>query len=131
MSEDDEASRDGELLQAWRLGNQRAGNALLERHFDSLCRFFRSKVDSGVDDLIQRTLLRAVENHEKLREASSFRAYLFVVARNELVDSFKREAKRRKAFDPGLSSVMAAGPSQGPTPAPRDSDSERAHPTRE
>ena len=73
MSEGNEDA-DAGLLAAWRNGDDRAGNALLERHFDSLCRFFRSKLDRGVDDLIQKTLLRALENSERLRQAASFKS---------------------------------------------------------
>ncbi|MCH9683177.1 MAG: hypothetical protein K0V04_17210 [Deltaproteobacteria bacterium] len=40
---------DFELLDAWKGGDKAAGNALFQRHFDSVCRFFRSKVGEGVD----------------------------------------------------------------------------------
>lgn len=38
------------LLDAWRAGDDRAGNELFERHFDSIHRFFDRKV-STVSDL--------------------------------------------------------------------------------
>ena len=99
---------DAALLEAWNAGDRQAGSALLERHFDSLCRFFRSKAEDAVDDLIQATLLSAVASRERLRSASSFRAYLFTIARNELFDHFKR---RGVAGDPGVSKVEDLAPS--------------------
>lgn len=45
---------DVELLEAWRGGDRRAGEQLFERHFDAVSRFFRNKLEFGVDDLIQR-----------------------------------------------------------------------------
>ena len=48
---------DVELLEAWRGGDPAAAEALLERHFATLCRFFRNKVDAGVEDLIQQRMI--------------------------------------------------------------------------
>ena len=48
---------DFELLEAWREGDQRAGKELFARHFDSIYRFFRSKVDDAAEDLTQQTFL--------------------------------------------------------------------------
>lgn len=38
---------DFELLDAWKGGDKAAGNALFQRHFDSVCRFFRSEGGRG------------------------------------------------------------------------------------
>ena len=81
-------SDDG-LLQAWRAGDRRAGQQLIERHFDSLCRFFRSKLGDDVDDLIQRTFLDCLERKHDIR-TPTFRSYLFAVARNRLFDHLRR-----------------------------------------
>ncbi|MBL4685759.1 MAG: sigma-70 family RNA polymerase sigma factor [Nannocystaceae bacterium] len=76
---------DFELLDSWRAGDNEAGNALFKRHFDSLVRFFYTKVNEpDVEDLIQRTLLGCVESSDRFRGDSSFRTYLFAVARNQL-----------------------------------------------
>ncbi len=102
---------DFELLLAWRGGDVRAGEALFARHFDGLCRFFRNKVSEGVDDLIQRTFLLLVERRDQFEGRSSFRTYLFVVARNEL---YRELGKRRRAegqLEPLEMSVMEVSPS--------------------
>lgn len=102
---------DAELLDAWREGDTLAGNALLERHVDALVRFFESKVDEGVDDLVQRTMLACVLHRNRMRESASFRGFLFAVARNELYDHYKRIARERHAFDPSVSAVLDLAPS--------------------
>ena len=50
-----------ELLEAWRGGDRRAGEQLFERHYAAVSRFFRKKLEFGVDDLIQRSFLACVE----------------------------------------------------------------------
>jgi RNA polymerase sigma-70 factor (ECF subfamily) len=103
-------SDDFELLDAWRGGDAAAGNALFERHFDGICRFFRNKVSEGVDDLIQRTFLACVESRDAFRGDASFRTYLFTLARNELYAHFKRVHRERGRIDPLEVSVHDLGP---------------------
>ncbi len=103
---------DIELLGSWRAGDTAAGSALFERHFDALCRFFRNKLaGDGVDDLIQRTLLALVENREQFRGDSSFRTYLFTVARHELYAALRRGGRDQARFDPLVQSVHDQAPS--------------------
>jgi RNA polymerase sigma factor (sigma-70 family) len=80
---------DDALLQAWRAGDRNAGQQLIERHFDAVCRFFRSKLGDDVDDLIQRTFLDCLERAHEIR-TPTFRSYLFAVARNRLFDHLRR-----------------------------------------
>ena len=102
---------DAELLDAWRDGDAAAGNALLERHVEALVRFFESKIEEGVDDLVQRTMLACVMHRNRMRDSASFRGFLFAVARNELYDHYKRIARERHAFDPSISAVLDLAPS--------------------
>lgn len=105
-------SEDFALLQQWRDGDRSAGSQLLKRHFDSLYRFFRNKLGGDFDDLIQRTLLACVESVDKFRGDSSFRSYLFTVARHELYHHFERLHRGRKMqIDLGTMSVAQLGTS--------------------
>ncbi len=90
---------DVQLLEAWRQGDLSAGDRLFQRHFKSLYRFFANKVDDGVEDLIQRTLLTCVERRDHVREDAKFRAYLFAVARNELYARFRGLRRERSTSD--------------------------------
>ncbi|MCA9688706.1 MAG: RNA polymerase sigma factor [Myxococcales bacterium] len=99
------------LLDEWRAGDRRAGDRLLRRHFDSLYCFFRNKVDTGVDDLIQRTFLALIKAKDQFRKQSSFRTYLFTVARHELYRYFRQLKKKRAEVDIGAMSVEDLGTS--------------------
>lgn len=99
---------DFELLDAWRSGDRLAGNALFDRYFDALFRFFRNKVTEGADDLVQQTFLACVESRDRFRGDSSFRTYLFTVARSKLYDHLGRQ-QRQGAVDFGVTSCADLG----------------------
>lgn len=103
---------DRELLSKWRAGDRTAGSQLFDRHFASLRRFFRNKVPIGeVEDLMQRTLVSCVESVGRFRGDSSFRTYLFVIARRELYDHLGRRfrAEAREAPDMTVTSLCDLG----------------------
>lgn len=81
---------DAALVHAWRSGDASAGERLVERHFSAVYGFFRHKIGSDVEDLVQRTFLRCVEARDAFRGESSFRTYLFAIARNELFGHYRR-----------------------------------------
>jgi RNA polymerase sigma-70 factor (ECF subfamily) len=84
---------DEELLAAWQGGDRTAGDRLVDRYFDPVCRFFRGKLGADVDDLIQRTFLDCVERRDEIRQPT-FRSYLFAVARNRLLDHLRGQLRR-------------------------------------
>lgn len=98
-----------ELLEAWRGGNRAAGSQLFERHFASICRFFASKIDRDVDDLVQRTFTACVEGRERFRGQSSFRTYLFGVAHNVLRSHLRGRKRESDRLDFGVTSVFDLG----------------------
>jgi RNA polymerase sigma-70 factor (ECF subfamily) len=99
---------DLELLDAWRGGDARAGSVLFRRYFAQLSRFFRNKADLGVEDLIQSTFLACVEGRDRFRETSSFRSYLFAIARHHLYAHYRRQ---QRAVDFTQTSVVDLGAS--------------------
>jgi RNA polymerase sigma factor (sigma-70 family) len=101
---------DSTLWQAWRGGDRRAGEELFERYFDAIYRFFGRKIQGDVGDLVQRTFLGCVEARDRFREASSFRTFLFAIARNELCAYF-RARKQNAALDFSVSSLAELSPS--------------------
>lgn len=90
-------SRDAELLAAWKAGDKDAGEALIERHLPALHRFFRNKAEGAVGDLTQQTLLACLEHADRLRDKHSFRAFLFGIARNQLLMLYRRRGATRIA----------------------------------
>lgn len=98
-------AEDAELYRRWREGDDKAAQALVERYYDSIERFFRTKVGPHADDLVQRTFLVCAEGG--FRGESGFRSYLFGIARNLLFEFFRnrnRDAKRD--FDASMSSIF-------------------------
>ncbi len=104
-----DASEDTALLRAWQAGDRAAGSALFERHVAPVTRFFRSKTDHEVDDLVQDTFLACVKSLEASRAITSFRGFLFGIARHKLLDHIAR--RRHAPFDPTTQSAVAGGAS--------------------
>lgn len=96
---------DAMLLRAWAEGDAAAGNALVERHFASLYRFVRAKIDVGVDDLLQQVFLAMVESAAELREPEHFKSFLFGVARRRLLLHWRAQRRRGRVIDPDADSV--------------------------
>jgi RNA polymerase sigma factor (sigma-70 family) len=99
-----ETADDFVLLDRWRAGDKAAGQTLFERHFDSISRFFETKCRTEVDELVQATFFACVRAVHQFRKESSFRTYLFTIARHELYRVL-RERKRSEAVDFELSSI--------------------------
>lgn len=100
---------DLELLERWAAGDRDAGDQLFERYFDPLLRFFQNKVDHGVEDLVQQTLLACVEGRDRFRGAASFRTYLFQIARYQLYAYYRSRSRRELDFE--VTSVVDLGTS--------------------
>lgn len=118
------AADDNELLRLWRDGDKRAGSELFSRHFDELYGFFRNKVSSSdlAEDLVQQTLLACVRNRDGFRGDSSFRTYLFTIARSRLIDLYR---KRGRDGEPEQPVSMLADPGQSPSTWFRDGERKR------
>ena len=101
---------DGELLEAWRGGDKRAGKILFERHYDAVHRFFRNKVGAEAPDLVQKTFLGCVEGVERYRGEGSFRSWLFAVAYRQLCKHYRQASNERARFDFGTVSAADLDP---------------------
>lgn len=115
---------DHELLAAWRAGDAERGNELVQRHFSSVYVFLRSKVPDQVDELVQRTFLACVEAVERIDETRSVRAYLFGIARRQLIYHFRRSQRHDARFDPMETSVCDAGGSPSRVAAARQAQAQ-------
>lgn len=102
---------DVERLEAWRGGDRTAGAKLFEQHFEVVRRFFRSKLEFGVDDLIQQTFLACVESRDRIRGEASFRTYVLAVANNLLRKHLRARYRNGDRIDFGVTSLHDLGPS--------------------
>ena len=101
------------VLQRWRDGDRLAGEQLFSRHFAEIYRFFEHKLPAEADDLTQQTFLACVKSRDQFRGLSSFRTYLYSIARNELYMRL-RKLPRREHVDLEVSSLdeLVSSPSK-------------------
>jgi RNA polymerase sigma-70 factor (ECF subfamily) len=90
---------DLELLERWCDGETEAGNTLFKRHFRSVYCFFEHKAGNDVDELVQETFLACVKSRDRFEGRSSFRTYLFSIARYTLYGYWRRRHRRGEALD--------------------------------
>jgi RNA polymerase sigma-70 factor (ECF subfamily) len=101
------------LLEQWCNGDKSAGTQLFQRHFSTLYKFFEHKVIGEVDDLVQETFLECVKARDTFRRQSTFRTYLFAIARNILLQHLRRKAGARPTLDFEEISIESLSTSMG------------------
>ncbi|MEM7155042.1 MAG: sigma-70 family RNA polymerase sigma factor [Myxococcota bacterium] len=114
---------DAELLTEWRAGEASAGQALFERYFDQVTRFFINKIPDDHEDLIQETFIACVKGRDRLRRDTRFRSYLFSTAYNVLKKHYGRICDPRMAQP--LESQSAEDLSPGPSTLLRNDERAR------
>jgi RNA polymerase sigma factor (sigma-70 family) len=87
------------VLDRWCAGDDVAGNTLFTRHFPALYRFFEHKTDGDIDDLVQETFLQCLKSRDTFKRQSTFRTYLFAIARHVLFYYWRKRAHTSTAID--------------------------------
>lgn len=80
------------LLVSWRSGDRDAGDRLLHRYVPELEGFFGKRAGRNADELVQRTLLACTQSVTRFEGRSTFRTYLFGIARNQYLMYRRAEA---------------------------------------
>ena len=89
-------SRDAELIERWKAGDQRAAAELVDRHASALARFAAScGAREDIEELVQDTFVRAFASLGSFRGDSSLRTWLFTIQRRLLLDRRRSARKRR------------------------------------
>ena len=105
---------DEELYQVWtenrtnRVGKRAAGQ-LFQRYFDPVMGYFRRRLGDDVQDVVTETL-QAATLGGNFRGESSYKGYVFGIARNKLYAEYRKRSKNTD-FDPSVSSLYDLGPS--------------------
>jgi RNA polymerase sigma-70 factor, ECF subfamily len=81
-----------------------AGEDLFARYFTEVYRFFEHKLGGNADDLVQATFAACITARDRFRRQSSFRTYLFAIARNQLC-TFLRRLPRGEHVDFEVTSI--------------------------
>jgi len=89
---------DRELLEAWRAGDQQAGARLISARSREITWFFRNKVfdEHAVPDLVSQTFLGCVSARDRFAGETSFRRFMYAIARNVLREYLRSVTKRRR-----------------------------------
>ena len=90
---------DLELLDQWCAGDKEAGGRLFRRHYRAIYRFFETKVEKDIDEPVQETFLACVRKRDEFRRESSFRTFLFAIARLVLHEHWRRKRSLETALD--------------------------------
>jgi len=101
---------DGELLERWRQGDRASGEALFERYYAMVERFFLNKVGNAVTDLVQETFARCVAARERIRDDEQFRLYMFGIAYNVLKAHLRERYRGGQPLDVNEASVRDLEP---------------------
>lgn len=101
------------LLDRWCAGDQTAGSTLFNRHFATLYKFFEHKIAGEVDDLVQETLLECVRARDTFKRQSTFRTYLFAIARHVLFQHWRKASAARPTLDFDEISIESLSTSAG------------------
>lgn len=91
-------SSDTELLERWCQGEGKAGEALIDRHYGVVKRFFANKVANphDADDCVHETFVGCVGGKDRVRDHASFRSYLIAIACNVLRRYIGKKVKRER-----------------------------------
>lgn len=111
MREAESSPDDRALLVAWRAGDAARGAELFKRHIRSVTRFFRTKVPDAAEDLAQNTFLALIQLDPARLGEVPLRAYLFGIARNQLLLHLRGKSRAAARFDPLTVSARDLGAS--------------------
>ncbi len=91
--------RDKVLLQRLSDGDERAFTQLYNAYKDELTQFIARfvKLPQIAEDISQEVFIKIWQNHTQLQGVDSFKAYLFIAARNHTLNILKRIAKEDSA----------------------------------
>lgn len=98
------------LLIRWRSGSRDAGNRLLRRYVPELTGFFGRRSSGNAEELVQRTLLACAQSVGRFEGRSTFRSFLFGIARNQY-----SMYRRAEAFSGREAVTLATRPEEGPS----------------
>ena len=88
-------AEDAALLERCRCGDERAATVLVRRYTPSVARFVASLGErQEVEEVVQDTFVRAFASLEGFRGESSFRSWLFTIARNLVRDRVRSRARK-------------------------------------
>ena len=104
---------DEKLMQRYAKGDAQAFERLYERHRGPLYRYFKRQVSdvATANDLYQGTWEKIIKSRGKYQPSAPFKAWMYRVAHNHLVDYYRRQHPA-DSLEPDTLTDMQANPSQ-------------------
>ena len=96
---EEEPESDAELIARWKSGDGRAATRLVARHSDPLTRFVAASSRVDIEEIVQDTFVRAFGAIDSFRGESSFRTWLFTIAKRLILDRRRADARKRDTAD--------------------------------
>jgi RNA polymerase sigma-70 factor (ECF subfamily) len=95
------APGDAELLRRYRQGDSQAFAVLYERHRLGLFRFLCGLCNDAAlaEEIFQETWMSLIRSESQQREAVQFTTWLYQIARNRLIDHWRKHGKRQNLQD--------------------------------
>lgn len=87
------------MLRAWIAGDRDAGERLYDRYFDTVYRFFRSKVPDATQDLTQATMEALIKDGHRFAGQGSFRSFVLGIAFNVFRRHLRSKGRDRIDFE--------------------------------
>ena len=86
---------DPELIDAFRRGDEFAFVTLYERHKGAVFGYCRKMLidPAAAEDVFQETFARAYEHRARLLNSTSFKAWLFTIARNQCLNAIRKHGR--------------------------------------
>jgi len=106
---------DRDLIEAMQAGDDLAFVSLYNRYKHQVYGFCLKMLldEERAADVMQDTFLRVYENRDRLLNTSSFRSWLFTIARNQCLNVIRRE-KRQVAMEPQMKEEASVKASRRP-----------------
>jgi RNA polymerase sigma-70 factor, ECF subfamily len=83
-----------------RQGDARALQSLRHKYYAEVCRFIKRRAEEvEADEIEDRVWLAVWEARERFRGDSTFKTWLFAIAKNQTLDAIRREQARQRTTD--------------------------------
>lgn len=100
LGQPQEEESDLGLIGRWKAGDSRAATRLVARHSQAVARFAASSGERAeIEEVVQDTFVRAFGAIDSFRGESSFRTWLFTIARRLILDRRRAEKRRRDTVE--------------------------------
>jgi RNA polymerase sigma-70 factor (ECF subfamily) len=102
-----EQESDGQLIKKYLKGDENSLRLLYERHITSVYNFITriAPKENDVDDIVQEAFVKAWKNLKKFKTELSFKAWLFTIAKNVLLDKLKKKGPSTFSFNDPIDDI--------------------------